>query len=90
MVGGFYGMLLLSATCPRLPGRREKVLTKGDSENHSRLSVTDLGNGLNIIRFLQETSQGFTSLVRKVLPGIFFGYELIAGICGMEIFWSQI
>ena len=27
---------------------------------------------------------------KKVLPGIFLGYELIAGVFSKEIFWSQI
>ena len=46
-----------------------KLLTKGDSENHSRVQWYLLEQWLNIIRFLQETSQGSTNLVRKCYRG---------------------
>ena len=60
MVGWFYGMLLLSATCPRPPGRCENSLWKTIRRN-----IEKSNNSWNIIRFLHETSPGSTILARK-------------------------
>ena len=60
MVGWFYGMLLLSATCPRPPGRCENYLRKAIRRN-----IEKSNNWWNIIRFLHETSPGSTILARK-------------------------
>ena len=42
-----------------------KHLMKGDSENHLKAQSFRLVQWLNIIRVLQETSQGSTNLERK-------------------------
>ena len=42
-----------------------KHLVKGDSENHLKAQSFRLVQWLNTIRFLEETSQGSTNLVRK-------------------------
>ena len=66
-------MLLLSAKCSRPPAGREKLLARGESENHLK------DKWLNIIRFLHWTSQGSSNLARKGLPGTFLGFASIAG-----------
>ena len=43
-----------------------KNLMKGDSENHLMARSSRFVQWLNTIRFLQETSQGSTNLVRKL------------------------
>ena len=52
-----------------------KHLVKGDSENHFMVQSFRLVQWLNIIRFLQETSQGTTNLVRK------FYFEYSSDMC---------
>ena len=62
-MGWFYGMLLLSAKCPRPPG---KLLMKGDSEKPFEGPVISfLGHWSIIVGFLHETSQGSTTMARK-------------------------
>ena len=61
MVGWFNGMRLLSANCPRPPGRRENSLRKTIRRTIEGSSDTFRGKWLNIIRFLQESSQCFTN-----------------------------
>ena len=56
-----------------------KLLMKGDSENHLKAQQFLSGQWLSIIRFLHETSQGFTNVARKFLLGMFLGYALYAG-----------
>ena len=63
MVG--WGMLLPSATCPRPPGRWENSFWKTFWRTTSRPSDSFLGQWLNIIRFLHESSQGSANLPRK-------------------------
>ena len=78
MVGRFDGMLLLSAKCARSLGRWED--TSGDSENHSEARSYRSVQWLNIIRFSAEDQSRLHRLGgKKVLPGIFLGYALIAG-----------
>ena len=52
---------------------------KDDSENHLMARIYRSVQWLNIIRFLQKASQGSLHFGEKVLPGIFLGYELVAG-----------
>ena len=43
-----------------------KLLMNGDLENHLRAQSFRLASWLNVIRFLHETSQGFTNVARIV------------------------
>ena len=65
MVGWFHWMLLLSVRCSRPPGRRENTLWKAIRRTVYKAQSFRLVQWLNTIRFLQETSQGSTNLVRK-------------------------
>ena len=78
MVGRFYGMLSLSAKCPRPSGwwktpyeRRfgqpfkEPIIPFGVMVEYQPISTRD--------------SSRFHQFGKKILPGIFLGYELIAG-----------
>ena len=46
-----------------------KHLTRDDSENQKKVRI----------RFLRKTSQGSNQFGKKVLPGIFLRYALVAG-----------
>ena len=77
MVGWFYGMPLLSARCPRLPGGWEntfrtaiwrmmgKHFPNGDLENHFKDQSFRLVHWLSISLFLRKTSQESINLARK-------------------------
>ena len=73
-------MLLLSAKCPRAPGRRESYLWKAIRRVIQRSDDSVWSNGRsNTILFPHETKQDFINLVRKSYQDFFFGHALIAG-----------
>ena len=59
------GMLLLSAKCPRPPGRTGKHRMKDDLENHSKGQWYLLEQWSKIIRFHPEIKQEFINLARE-------------------------
>ena len=75
----FYGMLLLSAKCPRPPGRREKLRMKDALENHSKGPIVPFGAMVEYHPISPRDFSRIHQFGNKVLPGIFLGYEPIAG-----------
>ena len=56
-----------------------KLLMKGDSVNHSRAPQFHLEHWLNITQISTRDQMRIHQFGKKVLPGIFLGYALIAG-----------
>ena len=74
MVGGFHRMFLLSARCSRPSVRRENSVWKTIWRTIRRANNSFWSNGWTSSDF----SERFIK-ISSVLPGIFLGYELIAG-----------
>ena len=72
VLGGFYGMQLPSAKCPRPLGRRENATWKTIWRIIQRASNTFWSNG-----WIWDQAR-IHQCGKKVLPGILLGYELIA------------
>ena len=102
VVGGFYGMLLLSATSPRHPGRRENTLwktiwTDGKTPYERRFGqpfkepiIVFLEQWLNIIRFQREIDQGFINFSRKCYSVSFLAVSWSRWELGKETLWLRI
>ena len=78
MVGGFYGMLLLSAKCPRPPGRRENTVWKTIWRTIQRTNNTFWSNGWISTDFPKDQSR-IHQVGKNVKPGIFHAYEFVGG-----------
>ena len=76
-VGGFYGMLLLSAKCPRPPGRRENSVWEKIWRIFQRTNYSISA----LVEYLPNSERDKARIYqfgKKVLPGIFPGFALIA------------
>ena len=69
---------MLSAKCPRHPGRRGKLLTRDDSENHSKDEIP-FGAMVEHYPISARDQARLHQFGEKVLPGILLGFALIAG-----------
>ena len=86
MVGWFHGMLLLSAKCPRPPGKWENAARKTIWRTFPRANNSYWGSGWISSRDFSRLHQSG----KTVLLGIFLGYEMIEAEFGQEIFWLRI
>ena len=77
MVGCFYGMLLLSAKCPRLPCRRETPYERRFGEPFKG-PIIPFGALVEHHPISARDQSRLHQCGKKVLPGIFLGYALIA------------
>ena len=79
MVGGFYGMLLLSAKMFKTSWQMGKLPVKDDSENHSKGAIFPFGVMVEYHPISARDQSILHQFGKKVLPGIFLGCALIAG-----------
>ena len=86
MVGGFYGMLLLSAKMFKTSWQMGKLPMTGDSENHSTGATFPFGVMVEYHPISARDQSRLHQFGKKVLPGIFLGCALIAGENLEEIF----
>ena len=73
----FFGMLLLSAKCPRLPGRRENTLRKAIRRIIQK-TIIPFGALMEFLPSSARDQSRILQLGKKVLPWIFPGYAWIA------------
>ena len=78
VVGWFHGMLLLSAKCSRLPGRRENSAWTA-VWRHSVGRSYHLVHWWNAFQSSEIDKARIHQIGKKILWGIFPGYALIAG-----------
>ena len=79
MVVRFYGMLLLSATCPRYSCRRENSVKNEDLEEYFKEPSTPFGALVEYLPNSERDKARIHQFGKKELPGIFLGYALLAG-----------
>ena len=85
-----YGMLLLSAKCPRPPGRWENSVWKTIWRTIQRANNTFWGTGRISSDLHQKTKQEFINLARKYYQESFLAMSWSREEFGKEIFWWQI
>ena len=78
MVVRLYGMLLLSAKCPRLPGRWETPHERRFGEPFKG-PIIPFGAMVEYHPSSPKDQAKIHQLGKKVIPAFFFGCELIAG-----------
>ena len=78
VVGWFYGMLLLSAKCPRPLGKQENPYERRFGEP-IKGPIISFGAVVEYYPISTRDQSRLHQIGKKVLPGIFLGYGLIAG-----------
>ena len=89
MVGGFHGMLLLSAKHSRPHVWWEKLFTNFGSANHFKGPIIQLVRWSNITLFLPKTCRDSTNSVRKSYVEYSSGMSCMRRESRRETFWSQ-